>query len=219
MARRRKKSRQASKNRKIKPYSLDKSLPDLSPGSIQSRTTISAASSSLDPEIVGSLTPTIPKIPERLSSNQKRLQEKDLSSSVSSTQPSLSVLLPLSASLGSAESPKGNESSPTKPRASPAHTAKKSGPPTRPSREDVPDLQTQLGESTAVIQSSLAGIGFSPDGRKSELPDQHTLSRNPSLEDIHGDMLRKSEASEAPEKRKRYPARNFLFGSGNRSRR
>ncbi|XMA08458.1 hypothetical protein WAI453_001249 [Rhynchosporium graminicola] len=48
--------------------------------------------------------------------------------------------------------------------------AKRCGPPTRPSREGAPDLQSQLGESMAVIQSNLAEISFSPDRRKSALP-------------------------------------------------
>ncbi|KAG0647008.1 hypothetical protein D0Z07_6458 [Hyphodiscus hymeniophilus] len=57
-----------------------------------------------------------------------------------------------------------------KPRNSPQHASTKSSPPVRPSREGAPDLQSQLGASMAVIQSNLAGIGFSQNRRQSALP-------------------------------------------------
>lgn len=59
--------------------------------------------------------------------------------------------------------------SPAKPRSSPLALPQKTGPPTRPSRDGTPDLQSQLGESMAVIQSNLAGISYA-DRRRSSLP-------------------------------------------------
>ena len=60
--------------------------------------------------------------------------------------------------------------SPLKPRNSPHHAHTNSTPPLRPSREGAPDLQAQLGESMAVIQSNLPGITFSQNRRQSALP-------------------------------------------------
>lgn len=46
----------------------------------------------------------------------------------------------------------------------------RNAPPVRPSRENTPDLQNQLGESMTVIQSNLAGLNFPSDGRRSAIP-------------------------------------------------
>jgi hypothetical protein len=74
-----------------------------------------------------------------------------------------------------------SESSPLKPRSKPTtQPQSKTAPPVRPSREGAPDLQTQLGDSMAVIQSNLAGISFSQDRRRSALP--RTLGTSPLLQ-------------------------------------
>lgn len=107
------------------------------------------------------LSPLPPSPPPRKSSQKfkKARSEEQESPSKSSQAPAKSVMT-------------SAESSPAKARTvQPSPTASKPvGPPTRPSREGAPDLQTQLGESMAVIQSNLAGISFSPDRRRSALP-------------------------------------------------
>ncbi len=62
------------------------------------------------------------------------------------------------------------ESSPVKPRTAPLHIRQNSNPPVRPSREGAPDLQSQLGDMTPIIQSNLAGLSFPQDRRRSALP-------------------------------------------------
>ncbi|KAH9223842.1 hypothetical protein DL95DRAFT_57774 [Leptodontidium sp. 2 PMI_412] len=107
------------------------------------------------------LSPLPPSPPPRKSSQKfkkARSEEQD-----SPSKPSQAPAKPVMTS---------TESSPAKAQVVQASAAapKKAGPPARPSREGAPDLQAQLGESMAVIQSNLAGISFSPDGRRSSLP-------------------------------------------------
>jgi hypothetical protein len=58
---------------------------------------------------------------------------------------------------------------PSKPRTAPLHVRQKSNPPVRPSREGAPDLQSQLGDMTLIIQSNLPGLSFQ-ERRRSALP-------------------------------------------------
>lgn len=71
------------------------------------------------------------------------------------------------------------EESPSKPRNAPAQAPNKSTPPMRPSRDGAPDLQAQLGESMAVIQSNLAGFSFPQNKRSSALPLPRSTATSP----------------------------------------
>ena len=104
------------------------------------------------------LSPLPPSPPPRKSSQKfKKPRSEEESPSKASQAPAKSVMTSPS-------------DSPLKPRNSPQHAHTKSTPPLRPSREGAPDLQSQLGESMAVIQSNLAGISFSQNRRQSALP-------------------------------------------------
>ena len=106
------------------------------------------------------LSPSPPSPPPRKSSQkfkQPRSEDQE-SPSKASQKPSRPVMT---------TSP---SDSPLKPRNNSHHVHTKSSPPIRPSREGAPDLQSQLGESMAIIQSNLAGISFSQNRRQSALP-------------------------------------------------
>ncbi|KAK0110468.1 hypothetical protein ONS96_002079 [Cadophora gregata f. sp. sojae] len=107
------------------------------------------------------LSPLPPSPPPRKSSQKFKKSQSEEQESPSKSSQALAKPVMTSA-----------ESSPAKSRAvQPSAPAPKlARPPIRPSREGLPDLQTQLGESMAVIQSNLAGINFSPDRRRSALP-------------------------------------------------
>ncbi|EPE32747.1 S-adenosyl-L-methionine-dependent methyltransferase [Glarea lozoyensis ATCC 20868] len=95
----------------------------------------------------------------------------------------------------------------------PVQSPPKGARPVRPSREGAPDLQSQLGDSLAVIQSNLAGLSFQSDRRQSlsqrqlapsQLQSQHMTrppmasrlpSRNPSPSPI---LPSPREATPAP---------------------
>lgn len=106
------------------------------------------------------LSPLPPSPPPRKSSQKfkkARSDEQDSSPSKVSQAPARPVMTSPS-------------DSPPNPHNSPKHAHTKTTPPLRPSREGAPDLQAQLGESMAVIQSNLAGINFSQNRRQSALP-------------------------------------------------
>ncbi|KAK6585408.1 hypothetical protein PZA11_002135 [Diplocarpon coronariae] len=65
----------------------------------------------------------------------------------------------------------------TKPASTPA--SKRSVPPSRPSREGTPDLESQLSDSMRVVQSNLAGVSLSPDRWESTLPRGAASSPQP----------------------------------------
>ncbi|KAH8665090.1 hypothetical protein BGZ60DRAFT_379171 [Tricladium varicosporioides] len=105
------------------------------------------------------LSPLPPSPPPRKSSQKfKKSPEQQDSPSKASQSPARPVMT----------SP--SESSLPKPR---RPSDSKSTPPMRPSREGAPDLQSQLGDSMAVIQSNLAGFSFPQDRRQSAIP-RHT---------------------------------------------
>ncbi|KAF4625548.1 hypothetical protein G7Y89_g12619 [Cudoniella acicularis] len=105
------------------------------------------------------LSPLPPSPPPRKSSQKfKKSPEEQDSPSKPSQAPAKPVMT----------SP--SESSPAKVRNVPGQSSNKSTPPMRPSREGAPDLQSQLGESMAVIQSNLAGFSFPTEKRRSTLP-------------------------------------------------
>lgn len=100
------------------------------------------------------------------------------------------------------------DESPTRQRPVIPHAQLKGTPPLRPSREGAPDLQGQLGEPTAVIQSNLTGIGTLQERRRSLLPKSAVSSPPPltspstgiprpnnhraSLLELHHHLLRNS---------------------------
>jgi hypothetical protein len=102
------------------------------------------------------LTPPPPSPPPRKSSQKFKKPSDDVlgTPSKSSQSPAKSIM--------------SSPSEPTeKPVAAPVQSPSKNSRPVRPSREGAPDLQAQLGESTAVIQSNLAGLSFQTDRRQS----------------------------------------------------
>lgn len=105
------------------------------------------------------LTPPPPSPPPRKSS--QKFKKAPLGHQDSPSKPSRAPAKPVMTS--------PSESSPVQ-RSTSAQSGSKNTPPLRPSREGAPDLQSQLGDSYAIIQSSLAGINLSPERRQSGVP-------------------------------------------------
>jgi hypothetical protein len=127
------------------------------------------------------LSPTPPSPPPRKSS-QKFQKSRSEDEEESPSKMSAGAARPATASSATSSQMKPSVVKPT-----PLNT--KNIPPARPSRDGTPNLEAQLEESRAVIQSNLPGLHFSPDRRQSngfipntqQAPDQPEASPRPSL--------------------------------------
>lgn len=126
--------------------------------SSSSNSTVKGEAKSKEKKKKKRLSPLPPSPPPRKSSQKfkKPHSEEQQSPSKASQVPAIPVMA----------SP--SESSPSKAR-NPLQPLSKTGPPTRPSREGTPNLQSQIMDPT-VIQSNLAGLSFPQDRRRSALP-------------------------------------------------
>jgi hypothetical protein len=136
------------------------------------------------------LSPPPPSPPPRKSSQKFKKPHRDQqdSPSKSSRAPAKPVIT----------SP--SESSPGQ-RSASAQSGAKNTPPLRPSREGAPDLQSQLGDSLAIIQSNLSGISFSPDRQQSGVLRSATtspLQTQPVLRPPQGSRLPSRNPSPSP---------------------
>jgi hypothetical protein len=105
------------------------------------------------------LSPLPPSPPPRKSSQKFKKLHSDTQESPSKTSQTPAKPVMISPS----------KASPSKKQTIVVQAHNKSAPPTRPSRDGAPDLQSQLDQNVAIIQSNLVGLTFSHDRRQSGL--------------------------------------------------